>query len=343
MKVCFARVDRIGDFILTLPCQRAWLSIRPEDSIQWLLSENVSFVAERATPPISTFYAPSPKTFISKIRCALVLANQFKEAGFDIFLAIHIPWWVALGAFLAGVKTRVGVASQWFSWVFFNKRLRQRRSLAEKNEAQYNLDLINFSLGRGLNPLSLVPGKLSPDKNLKMKWAQHLKSKKIDLEKLVVIHPGMGGSARNWPAHFYREAADKLIAQGASVVVTGSIIDGEFIKETGILDVKDVFNAGLMTGGELLGVLSLAKAVVAPSTGVAHLAAALGVPVVGIYSPVRVQSPKRWAPLGDRVQVLLPNVSCPGIYECLGTSCSQYDCMEQITVESLMSCVMDKL
>jgi heptosyltransferase I len=343
MKVCFARVDRIGDFVLTLPCERAWLSVRPEDSIQWLLSENIQFVAEHVSPPISVFYAASPKSFVEKIKAAFSLSIQLRRAQFDTFVAIHVPWWVAFGAFLAGIRSRTGVASQWFSWVFFNRRLRQKRSQAEKNEAQYNLDLINFSLGRGLNNLTLFPGKLEADRNLKMKWAQTFKAKKLDLEKLVVIHPGMGGSARNWPPQYYRELADKLLAQGASVAVSGAEPDRAFVKRTGILEVRGVFDIGITSGPDLLSILSLAKSVVAPSTGVAHLAAALGVPVVGIYSPVRVQSPKRWAPLGDRVQVLVANVPCPGIFECLGPKCPHYDCMEQITVESLMSCVMDKL
>src|ERR1700733_9675371 len=103
MKVCFARVDRIGDFILTIPCEKAWLSVCPEDSIQWLVSESISFVAEQVNPPISIFYAPSPKVLFEKVRAALRLSKQLKHAQFDTFVAIHVPWWVALGAFLAGI------------------------------------------------------------------------------------------------------------------------------------------------------------------------------------------------------------------------------------------------
>jgi len=142
---------------------------------------------------------------------------------------------------------------------------------------------------------------------------------------------------------FYHDLAEKLIIAGATVAVTGTKMDHEFIDKTRILQIRGIISLDTVTGADLLGVLALAKAVVAPSTGVAHLAAALGVPVIGIYSPVQVQSPKRWSPLGDRVQVLVPNVPCPGIFECLGKKCPHYDCMEQITVDSAMSCVMDKI
>ncbi|MEN0059029.1 MAG: glycosyltransferase family 9 protein, partial [Bdellovibrio sp.] len=55
-------------------------------------------------------------------------------------------------------------------------------------------------------------------------------------------------------------------------------------------------------------VLGAAKAVIVPSTGIAHLAASLGTPVIGLYSPVRVQHPRRWAARGPQVKILMPPV-----------------------------------
>jgi ADP-heptose:LPS heptosyltransferase len=343
MKIAFARVDRIGDLILTLPCQQAWLSVRPEDSIEWLISDGLQFIAQSSVPPLSAFSCPGSGNFLSKIKGVFGLSRELKARKFDHFVAFHVPWWVALAAWLAGIKLRTGVGSQWFSWVFFNRRLRQRRSQAEKNEALYNLELIAFALGTPSKTFPVLPGQLKADKTEMMKWAQTLKKANLDLNNLVIFHPGMGGSARNWPPKRYFEAARRLIDRGASLVLTGTPSDEAFILDTGLLEFKEIYRAETPTGESLLGLLSLGKAVVAPSTGVAHLAAALGVPVIGIYSPVRVQSPRRWSPLGDRVQVLVPNVPCPGVFSCLGPACSHYDCMDQITVDSLMTCVMDKL
>lgn len=60
--------------------------------------------------------------------------------------------------------------------------------------------------------------------------------------------------------------------------------------------------------GELLDVLSGARCVVGPSTGVLHLAASLDTPVVGLYSPRKVEHPRRWGPKGPRVSILVPDV-----------------------------------
>jgi len=117
---------------LTLPCQKAWLFARPKDSIEWLLSENVRFVAESVSPSITATFTVHPDGFLNELRAAIRLSADLREKHFDEFVAIHVPWWVAMASFLAGIKKRTGVASQWFSWIFFNKRLRQKRSQAQK-------------------------------------------------------------------------------------------------------------------------------------------------------------------------------------------------------------------
>jgi len=61
---------------------------------------------------------------------------------------------------------------------------------------------------------------------------------------------------------------------------------------------------------ELVSILAESKKVIAPSTGVAHIAASAGAEVHGIYSPVRVHHPRRWAPRGPHVTVYLPG----GVY-----------------------------
>ncbi|MNL18690.1 Glycosyltransferase family 9 (heptosyltransferase) [compost metagenome] len=79
---------------------------------------------------------------------------------------------------------------------------------------------------------------------------------------------------------------------------------------------------------ELLTVLSNSKAVIVPSTGVAHMAASLGVPVLGLYSPLRVQHPRRWAARGNKVSIFVPEKEHP-------------DCMNDITPDQVYSKLME--
>lgn len=315
-RILLSRIDRIGDLVLSLPVESAWQKAEPADEIYWLIDEKLKFIMS-GHPRVLTVNAATG---------FWELVGKIKSYKFDLSVCFHVPWWVTVAIFVAGIKERVGVASQWYSWIFFNKKLRQKRSQALKNEAQYNLDLASHALGKNLTQLEAY--QIKADQNLKIKWESELG------RDFVVIHAGMAGSARNWPAENYKNAATALLKEGRKIIATGSAIDEEFIKATGILTLPGVVNLVNKTPpADLLAVLSLAKAVIVPSTGVAHLSASLGVKVLGIYSPVKVQAPLRWGPLGKNVQVFVPDVDCPGKMACLGEACAKFDCMKTIGVE----------
>jgi ADP-heptose:LPS heptosyltransferase len=110
----------------------------------------------------------------------------------------------------------------------------------------------------------------------------------------AVVHPGASAPARQWPAHRSAEAVTELTRRGLRVVVTGGR------SERG-LTARVAGDAGHDLGGrttiaELAGVLAGAAAVVVGNTGPAHLAAAVGTPVVSLFAPVVPAA--RWAPYG---------------------------------------------
>ncbi|MEV5745019.1 glycosyltransferase family 9 protein [Microbispora rosea] len=115
----------------------------------------------------------------------------------------------------------------------------------------------------------------------------------------VVVHPGTTAPARAWPAERWAEAVEALLAAGERVVVTGS--PGERAL-TALVSGPALDLGGATTFAELAGVLAGASAVVAANTGPAHLAAAVGTPVVSLFAPVVPAA--RWAPYGVPTVVL---------------------------------------
>lgn len=113
--------------------------------------------------------------------------------------------------------------------------------------------------------------------------------------EFVVLHPGTSVPARAWPADRHADACRLLTDAGHRVVVTGAPAERELTRrvvgDTGALDL-----GGRTTLAELAGVLSAAGVVVAGNTGPAHLAAAVGTPVVSLYAPT--VPAVRWAPYG---------------------------------------------
>lgn len=99
----------------------------------------------------------------------------------------------------------------------------------------------------------------------------------------VVVHPGASVAARACPPELCRGIVAALVAAGHRVVVTGG--PGE-----GGLTARVAGRAGVDLGGQtsltgLAAVIARAGCLVVGNTGPAHLAAALGVPVVSLFAP----------------------------------------------------------
>jgi ADP-heptose:LPS heptosyltransferase len=120
----------------------------------------------------------------------------------------------------------------------------------------------------------------------------------------VAVHPGSRGSAAHWPEAHYTELATALRGAGMQVVVTGIAEETDRCRR--VAGESGVSLAGRTDLPTLGSILSRACLLVVGSTGPMHLAAALGTPVVAIFSPLPSQAPDRWGPLGDRHTVIQP-------------------------------------
>jgi ADP-heptose:LPS heptosyltransferase len=110
----------------------------------------------------------------------------------------------------------------------------------------------------------------------------------------VVLHPGASVPARAWPAQRCAEAVEALAAAGYRVLVTGG--PGERQLTAFVAGTRGVDLGGGTSLAEMAALLDGAAAVVVGNTGPAHLAAAVGTPVVSLFSPV--VPAVRWAPYG---------------------------------------------
>jgi ADP-heptose:LPS heptosyltransferase len=113
----------------------------------------------------------------------------------------------------------------------------------------------------------------------------------------VVVHPGASVPARAWAPERHAALVEALVGGGRRVVVTGSADERALTamvtggRRAGVVDL-----GGKVGLRELAGVLGRAEVVVVGNTGPAHLAAAVGVPVVSLFSPV--VPAVRWRPWG---------------------------------------------
>jgi ADP-heptose:LPS heptosyltransferase len=116
----------------------------------------------------------------------------------------------------------------------------------------------------------------------------------------VVLHPGTSVPARAWPPERFRELTSLLVRAGHRVVVTGSADERALTAYVAGHGAADLGGSTDLRG--LATTLSGADAVVVGNTGPAHLAAAVGTPVVSLFAPTVPAT--RWAPYGVPVRLL---------------------------------------
>lgn len=154
----------------------------------------------------------------------------------------------------------------------------------------------------------------------------------------VVLHPGASVPTREWPAERCAEAVKALVAEGRRVVVTGGPGETHLTRRVAGTAALDL--GGRTSFPELAGVLDRAAAVVVGNTGPAHLAAAVGTPVVSLFAPVVPAA--RWAPYTSDL-VLLGDQHAA----CAGTRARQcpvpgHPCLAGVTAADVVGAV-DKL
>jgi ADP-heptose:LPS heptosyltransferase len=151
----------------------------------------------------------------------------------------------------------------------------------------------------------------------------------------IVVHPGASVPARAWPAQRCAEAVAALAEAGHRVLVTGGPSERELT--AAVAGTRGVDLGGTTTLTEMAALLDGAAAVVVGNTGPAHLAAAVGTPVVSLFAPVVPAA--RWAPYGVPT-VLLGDQDAP----CAGTRAREcpvpgHPCLTSVTAEDVVAAV----
>jgi ADP-heptose:LPS heptosyltransferase len=217
---------------------------------------------------------------------------------------------LARGAKNAGVPLRIGTSHKWFHWLDCNQLVHFSRYHSSLHEAQANFRLLEpFGLKEipGIAELSRLAA-LQPDPHAVARM--NFEDGRFNL----LIHPKSNGNGREWPLEHFARLAQLLASRtDIRLWITGSQAEGELLQRAapGLLAQA---NVQLLCGScDLAGLMKLmaqSQGLIASGTGPLHLAAALGVPALGLFPPRRPIHPQRWQPLGARAEYLCLPQEC---------------------------------
>ncbi len=197
-----------------------------------------------------------------------------------------------------------------------------------------------LSLPRGLGvPVHTDRPRLYLQNRDREKGEAFLKDRGIEPDALLIaIHPGSGSRAKTWPPERFLELAETLVAdhQAKMLWIMGPGEEDtkeEFLRTHGskgpvILDGLSLPHVG--------AILERCSVFIGNDSGITHMAAALGVPVVAIFGP---SDPIRWGPRGGEVSLIRRAVPCSPCDRPTMFQCPFRRCLMEISVEEICRAV----
>jgi len=296
-KILIIRNDKLGDFMLAWPAISLLKKQYPDCEVTALVPEYTAAMAERCEW-IDRILIDDRRS--STIKDIMSLSENISKQQFDASISLYSEARTAIALWLAGVKRRVGPATK-MAQFFLNNRLRQKRSRSSKPEYEYNIDLVRHYIklcGDDCKE-TVTPPYLKFDRqqihSLKNEYLQ--RNDIPGSTKLILIHPGTGGSAINLSLQQYAELAHN-IAKRAEVFFIITAGPGE-------LDIAEKLSALLTglkhdihqsTGGivEFCKFINIGDLFISGSTGPLHIAGALDVNTAAFYPARKSATALRW-------------------------------------------------
>lgn len=339
----------IGDIIVSTPALAALREARPDAHITLLTTAHSAPViaGTNLVDEIITFDKKQfngSKAFFQPANLRRVLA--LRKGHYDAVVFFHhftlklgTPKF-ALIAWASGAKHIIGLdnGNGWF----LTRRLPDG-GFGARHQAQYWLDLVAL-LGASSEPR---PSTIAISNDLPAELPKL--STQHSAPSTIVIHPGSGGYslARRWDAARFATLADALSERynAQIILVGGPNDDADSVKSAMKSTPLDL--TGKTSLAQLAGVIQSADLYIGADSGVMHLAASVGTPVVAIFGPSNPDAWSPWTPQSKSIVVRsAPECSpCSYVGHSIGLreGCPARTCMRMVTVNHVLNAVQQIL
>jgi ADP-heptose:LPS heptosyltransferase len=328
--ILVARLDNDGDVLLAGPAIRA---AKRDAGRLTLLCGPRGFQAATLLPGVDDILVhraewidPEPAPFENgpTRRLLLELARRAVDEAAILTSFHQSPLPLALLLRLAGVP-RIGATSEDYPGSLLDVR---HRIADDMHEVERSLSLMR-AMGHEL--------PADDDGALRI---QHGPAERPFEEPYLVVHPGASVPARAWAPERNAELVAALADAGWNVAVTGAPSERAltaYVAAGGAAEPERVRDLGGTTDlAQLAAILERAAAVVVGNTGPAHLAAAVGTPVVSLYAPTVPAA--RWRPWRVPHALLNEPVACAG---CRAKTCPipGHPCIDALPLRTVLDAI----
>ncbi|HEY6897160.1 MAG TPA: lipopolysaccharide heptosyltransferase II [Rhodocyclaceae bacterium] len=256
------------------------------------------------------------------------LGKRLAAAGYDEAIVLPNSWKSALAPFFAGIPQRTGYIGE-SRYGLLNNRHRLDKAGVPRLVDRYARLAVAPDAPTPALPATRLNS--SPEQQQAARSALNLPQQGAP----VVFCPGAEyGPAKRWPARHFAALASRIASPEAPVWILGGPKDATAGDEIVRLSKNCAINlCGRTTLIQAIDLLACARQVVSNDSGLMHVAAALGRPLIALYGS---SSPGYTPPLSSSAKILSLNLPCS---PCFKRECplGHLDCLEKLAPEKVQA------
>ena len=328
MKILIIGPAWVGDMVIAHTLFR-WLKQRhPDSEIDVLAPAWTKPLLDRMPEIHGSLYSPFSHGQL-RLGDRYRLGVSLRERHYEQAIVLSNSYKSALVPYFAKVSRRTG----WIGEMRYGL-LNDVRRLHKKHLPQMIQRFIALGLEKGESlPVELPHPQLQVSVSSVDTTLNRLSLSKPDALILALCPGAEFGPSKQWPADYYADVARAKLAEGWRVWLFGSVKDKVMADSIAALTEHRAENlAGATKLNEAVDLLSLASLVVTNDSGLMHIAAALGRPLVVIYGST---SPGFTPPMSQKAQILKSTLSCS---PCFKRTCPyrHHHCMKELKPEQIL-------
>lgn len=329
-RVLLVRLRSIGDAVLATPAIHALRRMLPDARIDLLLEDWVAPLFDGPREASGIISVPR-----GSLSARLALARKLRAARYDVAFDLHGGTTASLLTFASGARQRVGYRHYRLSRLL-NHRAPPPASLwgrAELHSVEQQLGLLGFV---GVPVSDCPPTRLAPSHAAEQAVAARLAASGLaTYERLALVHPAAAFESKRWSTEGFARIVEHLHERGLSPIAIAARHEAGMLSALRQMARVPVTTFADLPLPEVVALAARSQLFVGNDSGIAHVAAALEVPVVVIFGSSNVVHWRPWtrAP-AEIVQHVVPCGPCPG-YTC--AEAQQFACVRGVTVEMVLA------